>query len=770
MNGEVFKFRNVLVVARGNNIFTEQLKEHNVEYASTDDDHPDRSMTDQPDLIILVNKGREIAKAFKKAFLKAQVVICRGGGTKAFASRVAVVHESGQIDTHWFNGWGGFFKLIGQTIEPLPVLIESLGSKTDRHRICRPVTTNDVVHPDLSDRFHAMFNVSHSYLEWYMRWIKEVMEMEFFCEFNFPKKRGWVKRVVIPIEERHEYMGMPVFREEARVIFHDYFHEEYPATVKSVGETEIVFVFDHALNRQTANSLVMYQVEIGSKITAAQKSYSDLISRQDNLTGPLAVLAGQEPNNRAEVHTELFLSKRQAEMLSQDRSQMEALLGMVSSRTVSNVIGPAGTGKSFLTSVGVLQFVKMGKVILLLSHSNQGLDNLVSFVADNTGQKAEIFRLGNNENNITDAGIRFHRSQRFREKSHQFDERTIAQREAEHIRDLIDDGQSVILACTMSSYVIDETLGILRDYAIGIQVTFIDEASRGFMYELLPAIKDTKERIIFVGDPDQLGNIDITPEAKNYLVMQGNESKEIERFSNGWFNTMTDEGLLPSHLLNINRRSLPEINALVSQLFYDGKLIAGRFDPNDAGLIIFHDTSQAANCCQKQIGTSWSNGREATLVVERMVNLLASGKFELDEMGVITPYRSQNVTVRGKLRKELIFNKRLQSWRDRIGFDVTKNAEMLEEILSSTVNTVDAFQGSQRKVIILSMVRTNDDGEIGFTKQINRLRVAFSRAQTELDIFASAKTFVKNPDTNVQEIFNTLIASARRLKAYQRAA
>ena len=62
-----------------------------------------------------------------------------------------------------------------------------------------------------------------------------------------------------------------------------------------------------------------------------------------------------------------------------------------------------------------------------------------------------------------------------------------------------------------------------------------------------------------------------------------------------------------------------------------------------------------------------------------------------------------------------------------------------------TVNTVDGFQGQERDVIFISLVRANEDGQIGFLNDLRRMNVAITRARMKLVILGDASTLTKHP-------------------------
>jgi len=94
------------------------------------------------------------------------------------------------------------------------------------------------------------------------------------------------------------------------------------------------------------------------------------------------------------------------------------------------------------------------------------------------------------------------------------------------------------------------------------------------------------------------------------------------------------------------------------------------------------------------------------------------------DVGVISPYRAQVQYLRSLLKKKEFF----KPFRHLI-----------------SVNTVDGFQGQERDVIVISLVRSNDEGQIGFLRDLRRMNVAITRARMKLIILGDAHTMTRHP-------------------------
>lgn len=94
------------------------------------------------------------------------------------------------------------------------------------------------------------------------------------------------------------------------------------------------------------------------------------------------------------------------------------------------------------------------------------------------------------------------------------------------------------------------------------------------------------------------------------------------------------------------------------------------------------------------------------------------------DVGIISPYRAQVQYLRRLIRHSDYF----KPFRSLI-----------------TVNTVDGFQGQERDIIVISMVRDNDEGQIGFLRDLRRMNVAITRARMKLIIMGNAVTMTRHP-------------------------
>ena len=128
-------------------------------------------------------------------------------------------------------------------------------------------------------------------------------------------------------------------------------------------------------------------------------------------------------------------------------------------------------------------------------------------------------------------------------------------------------------------------------------------------------------------------------------------------------------------------------------------------------------------------GTSLLNKAEAELTLlalQQYFEKIGKTRILNDrlDVGVISPYRAQVQYLRKLLKKREYF----KPFRHLI-----------------TINTVDGFQGQERDIILISLVRSNDEGQIGFLRDLRRMNVAITRARMKLIILGDAPTMTRHP-------------------------
>ena len=188
-------------------------------------------------------------------------------------------------------------------------------------------------------------------------------------------------------------------------------------------------------------------------------------------------------------------------------------------------------------------------------------------------------------------------------------------------------------------------------------------------------------------------------------------------------------------LLKMQYRMNEDIMRFSSEWFYKGQVESAPEGRNRSILdydipMLWIDTSDMA-CREEFVGESYGriNKTEARLTIAALQLYFDKiGKERIIEeridVGIISPYRSQVQYLRQMIKKDVYF----KPFRHLI-----------------SVNTVDGFQGQERDVIMISLVRANDEGQIGFLRELRRMNVAITRAKMKLIILGDAPTMTHHP-------------------------
>lgn len=251
---------------------------------------------------------------------------------------------------------------------------------------------------------------------------------------------------------------------------------------------------------------------------------------------------------------------------------------------------------------------------------------------------------------------------------------------------------------------------------------FIDEAAQAL--EALTWIPMSKaERVFFAGD-----HLQLPPTVKSAEAQKGGMRETL-------FEKIVKKHPQTAVMLETQYRMNKDIMNFSNQYFYKGKLKA---DISVAEHKLFAEDTPAefidtAGCGfdeetdPKTLSTF--NRAEAEFLIDRLEKLLGEAEYsgiikKLNGIGIISPYRAQV-----RLLKELT-NEKLNP------------PDYIRKLIS--INTVDAFQGQERNIIIISLVRSNTKSKIGFLSDLRRMNVAMTRAQKKLMIIGDSATVAQN--------------------------
>lgn len=435
-------------------------------------------------------------------------------------------------------------------------------------------------------------------------------------------------------------------------------------------------------------------------------------------------------------------------------TQEEAVNHVLAAKEVSIVHGPPGTGKTTTLVEAIYETLHRENQVMVCAQSNTAVDWISEKLVD---RGINVLRIGN-PTRVNDKMLSFTYERRFeshpdyselwgirkaireiqssfRKKSHS--EKETARNRLSRLRfrttelevqidaDLF--GEARVIACTL----VGSANRVLTNHTF--TTLFIDEAAQALEAACWIAISKA-DRVILAGDHHQL-----PPTIKCIEAARGGLDRTLMQ------KVATNKPETVS-LLKIQYRMHQDIMCFSSHWFYQDELKAAP-EVSDRGILTY-DTPvvwfDTADCDfeEDQLSESLSriNKQEAALLVEQLQIYIEKITKErvLDEridFGLISPYKSQVQYIRGLIKRNAFF----KPFRKLI-----------------TVHTVDGFQGQERDVIMISLVRANDQGNIGFLNDLRRMNVAITRARMKLIILGDASTLTKH--TFYRELYKYITA------------
>lgn len=484
----------------------------------------------------------------------------------------------------------------------------------------------------------------------------------------------------------------------------------------------------------------LMQVEgLGVQLSFDETSYRAMFDALDRVI--------KAKNGRLAYLRDLFASKVPAATFSfsdislpwLNATQQHAVNEVLRAKDVAIVHGPPGTGKTTTLVEAINETLARESQVLVCAQSNMAVDWISEQLVD---RGINVLRIGN-PTRVNDKMLGFTYERRFEahpdysqlwairkairelrmqrkgrtENWHQKMDRLRSRATELEISinaDLF--GQARVIASTLvgaSNKILDG-----QHYS----TLFIDEAAQALEPACWIAIRRAN-CVILAGDHCQL-----PPTVKSIAALKAGLGKTLmERIVDSKPEVVT--------LLDTQYRMNEEIMRFSSSWFYDGKVKAAPITAHRG--ILDYDTpiewvDDVAND-DETVGETFVGetfGRINKVEARQVMELLQAyfekiGKQRIiDEsidVGIISPYRAQVQYLRHLIKKEAFF-------------------KPFRHLLS--VNTVDGFQGQERDVIIVSLVRSNNDGQIGFLRDLRRMNVAMTRARSKLIIIGDHETLV----------------------------
>lgn len=421
-------------------------------------------------------------------------------------------------------------------------------------------------------------------------------------------------------------------------------------------------------------------------------------------------------------------------------TQEEAVNKVLHAKDVAIVHGPPGTGKTTTLVEAVYETLHRENQVLVCAQSNMAVDWISEKLVD---RGVSVLRIGN-PSRVNDKMLSFTYERRFEShpdypqlwsirkairelyaRSRKGAEREAVRQKINSLKDRATEleirineslfSEARVIACTL----VGSANRLLTGQKFG--TLFIDEAAQALEAACWIPIRKA-DRVILAGDHCQLPPTVKAPEALRaglgHTLMQTIVKSKPDTVS----------------LLKLQYRMNDEIMRFSSEWFYGGMLQSAP-EVKYRSILDF-DTpiewinTEGLDCNEEFIGENYGriNKSEAELSIEQLkgyITKIGRERF-LDEridVGMISPYKAQVQYLRRLVRNDAFF----KPYRQAI-----------------TINTVDGFQGQERDAILISLVRANEEGQIGFLNDLRRMNVAITRARMKLIILGDASTLTRH--------------------------
>ena len=424
-------------------------------------------------------------------------------------------------------------------------------------------------------------------------------------------------------------------------------------------------------------------------------------------------------------------------------SQEQAVNRVLAAKEVSIVHGPPGTGKTTTLVEAIYETLHRETQVLVCAQSNTAVDWISEKLVD---RGIPVLRVGN-PTRVNDKMLSFTYERRFeshpdymelwgirkaiREAQQSLRKRSGADRDslrnrlsrlrerATELEIRIDEAlfdEARVVACTL----VGAANRVLENHHF--TTLFIDEAAQALEAACWIAIGKA-DRVILAGDHQQL-----PPTIKCVEAERGGLGRTLlQKIAERWPETVS--------LLTIQYRMHEAIMRFSSDWFYAGKLKAAP-EVSQRGILQWDSPITWIDTAELETGEELNtetqsriNRPEAELLIAQLkayVEKITKERIleERIDFGIISPYKAQVYYLRSLVKREAFF-------------------KPLRSLI--TIHTVDGFQGQERDVILISLVRANAEGKIGFLSDLRRMNVAMTRARMKLIILGDASTLSHHP-------------------------
>lgn len=480
---------------------------------------------------------------------------------------------------------------------------------------------------------------------------------------------------------------------------------------------------------------------LGVQLSFDETTYRLMFAALDEA---ITARTGRMAELRDMIHASLPVSRGAAQPVSLpwlNHAQEHAVSEVLRARDVAVVHGPPGTGKTTTLVEAVCEVLRRENQVLICAQSNMAVDWISEKLIE---RGVSVLRVGN-PLRMTDEMLAHSYERRFsdhpdyphlwalrrqirqlyalprRSRPASFRSKIDALREKAsslewRIRQqLFEETRAV--TCTLAG-----SASQLLD-GLHFHTLFIDEAAQALEAACWIAIRRA-DRIVLAGDHQQL-----PPTVKCPAAARGGLSRTMmEQIVSHCPETVT--------LLDVQYRMNETLMTFPSRWFYGGRVKSAP-EVRHRGILDFDvpatwiDTDYLDDAGQEEfVGEGYGrvNKAEAELTLQVLrdyIRRIGPDRMmdERIDFGIISPYRAQVQFLRRLLRHD----EELRPFRQMM-----------------TVNTVDGFQGQERDVVLISLVRANDKGQIGFLGDLRRMNVAMTRARMKLIILGHAPTLCRH--------------------------
>ncbi len=432
-----------------------------------------------------------------------------------------------------------------------------------------------------------------------------------------------------------------------------------------------------------------------------------------------------------------------------NKTQEQAVNEVLWAKDVEVVHGPPGTGKTTTLVEAIYETLHRETQVLVCAQSNMAVDWISEKLVDHG---VPVLRIGN-PSRVNDKMLSFTYERKF-ESHPDYPELWSIRKTIRQIKENRKRGDNVHqkiarlrdrateIEMAINAQLFDEArvvactlVGSANKLLVRhkFSTLFIDEAAQALEPACWIATRRAS-RVILAGDHQQLPPtikcyeamkqglgktlmeriVENQPDAVTLLKVQYRMNDSIMKFSSDWFyhGEVESDG-------SVKHRSVLDYEHPIEWI--DGNEMLQQVNQE-----LKEEEKLDIDFAEQFIGENHGriNKAEAELVLSTLnnyINKIGQERFlaERLDVGIISPYKVQTQYLRQQIRKRAEFRP-------------------FRQVIS--VNTVDGFQGQERDIIMISLVRSNDNGQIGFLSDLRRMNVAMTRARMKLIIFGDKST------------------------------